>query len=145
MADAVGVQLGNGLEDAFRTIGFSGMNRLFHEIPVNEVIGPFEVDGRVTRFVACQVKSYDGYPGFISDFHRGPGQFHGRHLKNLLPAGKPVDVVNPFIVIGVSRFKFTQGTHNNSKGIRGFFTVPDSVISVVIIVGGSFQALVDRC
>jgi len=56
MADTIGMQIGDGLEDGFGSVRLSSMDRLFHEMVVQVVIGFPVIFCRVSVFCACQIE-----------------------------------------------------------------------------------------
>ncbi len=57
VADAVGVELGDRLEDALGTVGLAGVNRLLEEVAVRELVGLDVVRRRMAGLGAGEVEA----------------------------------------------------------------------------------------
>jgi hypothetical protein len=62
MADAIGVQLGDGLEDRLRAIGLAGVHRLLHEGAVSHLEGLGVIHRGVARLLAGQIEAHHRQP-----------------------------------------------------------------------------------
>ena len=60
VADAVGMAFGDGLEDGFGAIGFTGMDGFTQKMAVSVLEGGFVVDGGITRLFSRKVEADNG-------------------------------------------------------------------------------------
>ena len=75
MTDPIGMELRYGLENAFRSICFTGMYGFLYKMSVGQLIGLPMVYRRVSIFLPCQIKSNKRKSEAVPDPDQPPDQF----------------------------------------------------------------------
>jgi hypothetical protein len=83
MADAIGVQIGDGLEDALRAVGLAGVHGLLEEVLLGVAEGFGVIHGRVAGLFTRQVETDDGQAVFVARDDRRPGELERGVAKDL--------------------------------------------------------------
>ena len=142
VADAVGVQVGDRLEDALGAVGLAGMDRLLEEVAVRVVEGLAVILGGVARLLACEVEADHLQAVLVTRQDRGARQLHRRHRVQLL---------RPRVGVGgeqrgvVARERGGELAHRAADDpiLEGRLEAVDDLLAAVVAVARPAQPAVD--
>jgi len=124
VADAVGMEAGDGFEDAFWAVGFAGVDSFLEEVVVSEVEGVFVIVRWEAGFRASDVESDDGDAHFVAEFDHGLNKFEGGEVEDAFGFGEAVEFEEGVIIVG----------HAGEEGAHG--ARDDGVVAFRFVAGG---------
>ncbi len=114
MAETVGVEVGDGLEDALRPVGLAGVDGLLQEVLVGQGVGRGMVLGREPGLGPGEVEPDDGQLELRLGLHGRPDELLRGQGEDALALGMGVNLEEGVEVLGEAEVEHPHGAGDNA-------------------------------
>ena len=135
VSDAVGVAVGDGLEDGFGSVGFAGMDGFTDKVAVGVLEGGFVVAGGEAGFGAGEVEPDHGEAFVVGHVGGGTGEFEGGGGDDLFGGGEGHDAEEVPVVGGHVFVEEAEGAEDEAVAAGDVVAAFDFGFAVVLVHG----------
>lgn len=125
MTDAISVEGGDRLEDAFRAEGFACVDGFAEEVAMDVAVGFDVIVGGVSVFLSGEIEADDGDAFIAFDRDDGFGERVGGEAIEAGGGGVGVDIIKTAEVLGEVSCKHPHGASDDAVFKGGFFAIAD--------------------